>query len=449
MSVANLIYRFLRLGPVGLSIVAILVLVGGYFLQVEMDKSAAADARALAAGPPKAVDIANFDRDRDMSPVREVVVEAQPVLDYAYRLTIEKRGADDHVFMVPLVAAGSSSETDIVGIAYFTSPNEDFDNITPELLLRGMSEFGDVGPVIAYNGRLRSMGAWDDLTEEAFFDQGLVMPSNVVVVWPYMEGREVALAPPQHGDLTVFGLLSAVAGAIGLLALVKFVLRKKSKTKDVAPPTYSQGYGAPATRTVDNPVAQPAQAASTMPLWKQRSGWTEVEIVDGEESEVKPAETVPLQRAEPLQNTARPMIATPSIQAPKRKFGVRAILISFVGALFALGLFYTVFSLLGEVKSTEVVSISTPQERVADAVADAIIPDAPTDRHWTEIDVTPVFEWLTAKALLALTGDTDAMITMGMVLVGVFALLYLPWWFFVMRSSLKSRRTGRFDSLGL
>jgi len=293
------------------------------------------------------------------------------------------------------------------------------------------------------------MGAWDDLTEEAFFDQGLVMPSNPVVVWPYMEGREVALAPPQHGDLTVFGLLSAVAGAIGLLALVKFVLRKKSKTKDVAPPTYSQGYSAPAARTVDNPAAQPAQSASTMPLWKQRSGWTEVEIVDGEESEVKPAETVPLQRAEPLQNTARPMIATPSIQAPSRKFGVRAILISLVGGLFALGLFYTVFSLLGEVKSAEVVSISTPQERAADVVADAIIPDAPTDRHWTEIDVTPVFEWLTAKALLALTGDTDAMITMGMVLVGVFALLYLPWWFFVMRSSLKSRRTGRFDSLGL
>ena len=432
MGYVNLILKFLRLGPLGLGVIAIAILAGGYFLQVEMNKTAAAEARALAAGPPKPVDIARFDRDRDMSSVREVMVQAQPVLDFAYRLTIEQKGTDDHVFMVPLVAADAISETDILGIAYFTSPNEDFDNITPELLMRGMSSFGTVGPVITYNGKLRSMGSWDDLTEEAFFDEGLAMPANPVVVWPYMEGREVALAPAEVGDLTAFGLLSKLAGAIGLLALAKIAF-KPSKPSPAASPFGVEYEG----ETHAQPSPQPQFSAAT--LRKQRSG-----LIEGVDFEQSVADYEP--EPEPMMSFSDEEALMP---AAKKRMSVRKILIGLVGGLFALGLVSTIGELVGDSSSAQTVSIPSPEERVADAVADAIVPDAPSDRHWTEIDVSPAIEWVTAQALLAASGDTDAMINLGMIAAGLLALMFLPWWFFRMRRKLGPRTTARFDSMGI
>ncbi len=445
MGYANLIYRFLRLGPLGLGLIAVAILVGGYFLQVEMNKSAAKDAVALAEGPPDTVDIADFDKSRDMSDIREVMVQAQPVLDFAYRLTIERKGTDDHVFMVPLVAADGHSETDILGIAYFTSPNEDFDNITPDLLMRGMSGFGTVGPVITYNGKLRSMGSWDDLTEEAFFDEGLVMPSNPIVVWPFMEAREVALAPPAAGDLTVFGLLSKLAGAIGLLALGKLVFRKDAPVQP-EPTMMEPARVQMPTLQADLHHDVAAQPASNVPLWKQRSGLGDDGAADNDAQFAQSFEPTYAPEPAPVQ----PTFEEPVLETPRRKFGVRKVLIGLIGGLFAIGLVSTIGDLIASSSpAQEVVAIPTAEERVAAAVADVIVPDAPSDRHWTDIDVTPVIEWVTAKALLAIAGDTDAIMTLGMIVLGVFVLVFGAWWYLVLRRRFSPRVTGRFDSMGI
>ena len=61
MSWANLMMKFLRLGPIGLGVIAVAILGLGYFLQLKSNELDATKAAALAAGPPDAVNIAAFD----------------------------------------------------------------------------------------------------------------------------------------------------------------------------------------------------------------------------------------------------------------------------------------------------------------------------------------------------------------------------------------------------
>ena len=134
----NMVFRFVWLGPLVLGAMAVAILALGYYLQVGQNDRDRMKAAALSAGPPASVAIEGFDRDRDMTQLREVVVQAQPFMELAYRLTLQKVPIDDHVFMLPLVATGSSDETDIVGIAYFPSATDAFDDIAPALLVTGV-----------------------------------------------------------------------------------------------------------------------------------------------------------------------------------------------------------------------------------------------------------------------------------------------------------------------
>jgi hypothetical protein len=287
MAWLNMVYRFVRLGPLGLGAISVAILALGYYLQVAQNDrdglKAAALAAALAAGPPASVAIEQFNQDRDLTQLREVVAQAQPVRELAQRLTLHKNGDDDHVFMLPLVATGSSTETNIVGIAYFPSATDAFDNITPALLMSGMIGFCGVGPMITYNGELGGMGHWDELTAEFFAAAGLIMPESAVIVWPYMEGRDVALAPAASGELTIFGLLSKIAGVIGLLALAKLVFTNK-------PDDDPEVINVP-------PIPVEMVISKAMPLWKQRSGFLDDSATelsqDFEPAPIEPADIEP------------------------------------------------------------------------------------------------------------------------------------------------------------
>ena len=114
--------------------------------------------------------------------------------------------------------------------------------------------------MINYNGELGGMGQWDELTEESFADEGLILPENAVIVWPYMNGRAAALAPTAAGGLTIVGLLSKIAGAIGLLALAKLLYTNKP---DEVPEEAVIVDGPPI------PVEMPVTKA--IPLWKKNA----------------------------------------------------------------------------------------------------------------------------------------------------------------------------------
>lgn len=100
-----IVYWVLRLGPIGLGIMASLILGLGLYLQVLQNEGHADDAAALLAGPPAAVDVANFDPDLHATEQGEVVLRGQAVYDFAYELRLEKDTGDDDAFMVPLVSS--------------------------------------------------------------------------------------------------------------------------------------------------------------------------------------------------------------------------------------------------------------------------------------------------------------------------------------------------------
>lgn len=432
MAWLNMVYRFVRLGPLGLGAISVAILALGYYLQVAQNDRDGLKAAALAAGPPASVAIEQFNQDRDMTQLREVVVQAQPVRELAQRLTLHKNAGDDHVFMLPLVATGSSTETDIVGIAYFPSATDAFDNITPALLMSGMIGFGGVGPMITYNGELGGMGQWDELTAEFFADAGLIMPESAVIVWPYMEGRDVALAPAATGELTIFGLLSKIAGVIGLLALAKLVFTNKPDDVPEAPEVVNVP-----------PIPVEMAISKAMPLWKQRSGF-----LDDSATELsQDFEPAPIEPADIEPDVLDPTHDNSALREPRRWFGVRKVLIGLVGGLFVLGLVSTVSDLIAKSASVETVAVQSFEELPAEGGGAAIISDADADRHWTDIDVSFVAEWVVAKWLLALSGDKDAIMTLLMIGGSIFAVSIMVPMYFMVRRSLRPRT--RIGGMGL
>ena len=440
MQLAYIIMWFVRLGPIGLGVFASVILGLGIYIETSHANLEAAKAAALINGPPAAVDVAKFDEDLHETAANEVMVQAQPVFTNAYRFTLWGDTSDQHVYMVPLVSATSSDPKAIVGIAYFQSYSEDFDNITEELMMRGLVDFGKFAPVINYNGELDGMGDWDEMTRDAFTDKGLTMPANPVIVWPYMKGREDALAPSDMNGMTFFGVFSKIAGAIGLFALAKLVLR--AKDDDV--PEVQRASRAPnddpfesLAKTSPQPETM-APKSSVEPLWKQRAG-----LIDSSVTMTQVREPIEQPRFDPMPTQLPPILKTRS------PIGVRTVLIGIIGALFVLGLVSTVTNLLPETEPVAVVEIPSLQEFAATSLADAIVPDADPNRHWTEIDVTAIVEWFSAQFMLAVMGDQGTQLMLGMIVGGVFFGLFGLLFVLKMRSSLQPKTSARFDSMGI
>lgn len=424
----------IRRGPIGLGVLAVVLLGLGYYLQIGQNERNAQKLAAIEAGPPAVVDITKFDADRDVTDVKEVVVRAQAVMEDAYRLTLEKDGTDDFAFMVPLVSPTAASDRVLFGIALFTSSQFTEDDLTPELMTTGIVGFGDYGPIVEYNGRVSSLGQWDELVTESLQIEGLTLGANAVMVRPYLEGREAALTP---SETTIFGLLSKVAGVLGLLALGKLVFSSKP---DEATPTEID---MTEVETAQAPVPQ----ASGVPLWKQRSG-----LVDASDYVDEPATFEPASFEAPADTTAHSAtVQQPAIDTPKGGgFGIRKVLIGVVAALFVLGLVSTVWDLIAKSSpAQETVAVMSSTDIAAATAADLVVPDADPNRHWTDIDVTPIVEWVVAKALLAATGDTDAMMSLGMIIGAVIFTFIMIRYFFIMRRALRPRTTARFDSMGI
>ncbi|AKS47310.1 hypothetical protein SAMN05444287_3049 [Octadecabacter temperatus] len=423
-------FWLLRRGPVGLGIAASLVLASGILLQLRVNQIDAKNAAALAAGPPAIIEIANATPSSGANGVNEVVLQSELVWEMTYDLWYEESSRTDYVAMFPLVAAGSINTKEILGYALFQAKDDSFETLTPETVKAWLVDEGALGPVLNLNGALRGAGKWQDHVEDAFVQEGIAMPANPIVIWPYVDGREAAFAPADFGGFTIFGVFSKIAGALGLLALLKLAFAQKSEDM----PEIED----PDTASHVDPVAfDPAPQRKAAPLWKQRSG-----LVDEEDYVPAPTRHEPLRYEEPVLNA-------PAVTPARSKFGIRKVLIGIVGGLFFLGLAATVSDLIGKSSEANALETRSIEETVAQNAATAIVPDADPNRHWTDIDVAPIAEWFVAKFFLAIAGDVDAQILLGGMLIGLFVAMFALRWFFIVRRALRPKTTARFDSMGL
>lgn len=259
--VLYLISGFFRLGPLGLGMIAAMIMGAGYYLQVLENQRMARDAQALAAGMPEVVDVRDARGAAALSAVDEVNAQTQLAWDYSYDLWYEENLGADFTVMFPILAPDASSMNDVIGVAMFQAEDESFETLGPEMVKAWFVGEADYGPVMNLNGELDGMGKWQGLVEDSFYDLGLTMPADPIVIWPYIDGRDVALAPREAGAWTIFGVLSKVAGAIGLFALGKLVIGRKPED-EIPEPAMMGGVA------MNTPHAQ----GSGVPLWKQRSG---------------------------------------------------------------------------------------------------------------------------------------------------------------------------------
>lgn len=413
----------------------------------------------------------------------------------------------------PMMLAEGPDWPEIVGVAIYTGRDFSFEDVDGMLLARQAKEFGPYGPILTLNGEHRGLGLWDEIVRDSFAEQNRPFPRDAIVVFPYLNGRAAALAPREADQLSLFDITKYVAAAIAALALLKLAVHRESEGAEdpsteapwedakaaEIPEEPEPGFdfvaeidttpAVEASLEVDSPAPAPAAVESHPHSTRSMAEATDAadpQVAVGAlfaEMESDPDFSRPefdpgFDRKSSLRTRAAdPVFETPDepepvrermadrfrrppaaeaeepLPAPRRSGipVVRKLLIGVVLLAFLTILGGTLMSLFDQSAESDVAAaVLTPQEEVARDIAQRFVPETPPDqRAWYEINIAPMVQWVVAKALLALAGDTGAIIWM-MALIGtpILLLIMLRWWFFA-RSVLTPRVSRGISDMGL
>lgn len=165
-------------GPIGLGIFALLILALGFLGQKLDNERQARHAVALETGPPAPVRIDTLTADNRPAQDTAVVLQAQLLSDDAYDLWYEGQIGMDFVVMFPLVGAKDTNSDTVLGVAIFQAEDDSWATLSEQRAEDWTVTQGALGPVMNLNGELDDMGKWNDLIDDAFYDQGLNMPEK-------------------------------------------------------------------------------------------------------------------------------------------------------------------------------------------------------------------------------------------------------------------------------
>jgi hypothetical protein len=186
-------------------------------------------AQALQAGAPEPVSFDAFT-EADIHAADEVHVAAWLGTDYNYELTKQRKGTDTVRRMYVLFGPGDAETSKVARGIVLLSPGQ-VDGFIGHLLSR-MYDPLDARMPFHLNGTVDTSPELSDMVADAFAEQGLTKAEDFVVIEPFLEGREAALAPDPDAPMrvaTVFGGLGALAALLALGKLLTGRGRKKRR----------------------------------------------------------------------------------------------------------------------------------------------------------------------------------------------------------------------------
>ena len=185
-------------------------------------------AEALQAGAPAPVALDAFT-EADVHPVDEVHVTTWINMDHNYELTKERRGPDTVRRMYVLFGPGDGPDSKVARGVVVLHPDrmKDF----TDLLAANVADPADPRLLFHLNGSRDKTPDLSYMVEDALAERGLMKDADFLAVEPYLEGREVALAPDPEAAERNSIVISALGALAGLLALGKLWARRQSQTK--------------------------------------------------------------------------------------------------------------------------------------------------------------------------------------------------------------------------
>jgi len=406
----SFVHRLLSFGPVLFGLCAAAVFAVGIFLQTQQNNAFAQNGMALVEGPPNAVNLQDFETDRDVNSAAELALRAQVPFDLGARLTRQGPFGDQVALMVPLFAPGSAERAPL-GFAMWTGRGFTFDQILPMVSQMAFEDVHAFGPVTTLLGKSGGYADWDSLARQGFEAEGLEFPADPIVIFPYIDARESYLPTSSDSGATIFGTYSRIGGTLALLALLTLALRPR----------------------------RPEQTEE-----------------DDPEREHAPTPERGLRAAAPAEEQVD--YADPDELLPRRKgLSVQKVLIGIVGAAFVVVFAAVLFGLFSDLAAQEAegepasVTVFSPELSEANRIAaDWFPPPRPgVERRFDEIDLSSVARWFVVQAVLALSGDKTAMALLGAVLLGVVTFLGVLRYYFVMRRSLSPIRQASLSDMGI
>lgn len=215
-------------------LLAAMGLVAGY---VEVQQEAER-ALALRQGPPAPVALQDFDRERNIGPAGEVLIEAEAALDAAVVLSLRGARPARHALVVPLYALSDAGAAELgtepgkgdgraaLGLLFHQVETRAETDIDPGDLAARVFGPGAHGTVVVVNGAVTEPGAFTLMADGAFAVSGVTLAEPFLAVAPYTEGRAVALSEPvsaaSHGVLYLSALILLLVSVAASLRSARY-----------------------------------------------------------------------------------------------------------------------------------------------------------------------------------------------------------------------------------
>jgi len=185
-------------------------------------------AEALLIGAPEPVALDAFTA-ADVGLADEVHVTAWVNTEHNYELTREGKTVDTVRRMFVLFGPGDGPESTVARGVVVLHPDK-VDDFVAYLMLN-LTEENDPRLLFNLNGSRESRADLSGMVDNALRERGLEKDADFLVVQPYLEGREVALAADPDAPTRNMKIIGGAGLFVALLAVLKFVAARRRARK--------------------------------------------------------------------------------------------------------------------------------------------------------------------------------------------------------------------------